>query len=410
METRLSAALNWLFGCGAHHSRAPRSSLAALDFPSRARPHLLLRFLLADFSNQRTHRPQRDSSRHRLPAGGGCGGTRRAILVRALAVLAFSSDHALMLVCWVGPHRLAAGRRQRLAAADTGDLLCLLSVLRERGQDFSSYQSDGMLLEAGFISLFFAPPGIRPALGRTIRPRAPAISSAVGMVSHLFRIGRREACQRRSVVAPFHGHGRLLPEWSAAQLDRMVRAAFAALVSRRHRFLHLCCWNWGSVADVSSAPLSHRSFLHPHPFQIGIILTANYAFLNYIVLSLGIPAAGRPRSSRWILPRKAFCACRRIAVADLPKTSPRRFAGSHSAVDNRRELRSTIGERERLENLRRATAPFRILIAPSASDSFSTSPPTELLLIFVRDIPLPRIPFASWNRFASPISTAFSPS
>src|SRR4051812_18143061 len=32
-------------------------------------------------------------------------------------------------------------------------------------QDFSSYQSDGMLLEAGFLSIFFAPRGIRPGLG-----------------------------------------------------------------------------------------------------------------------------------------------------------------------------------------------------------------------------------------------------
>ncbi len=32
-------------------------------------------------------------------------------------------------------------------------------------QDFSSYQSDGMLLEAGFISIWFAPRGIRPGLG-----------------------------------------------------------------------------------------------------------------------------------------------------------------------------------------------------------------------------------------------------
>ena len=32
-------------------------------------------------------------------------------------------------------------------------------------QDFSGYQSDGMLLEAGFLALFFAPPGLRPGLG-----------------------------------------------------------------------------------------------------------------------------------------------------------------------------------------------------------------------------------------------------
>src|SRR4029078_8310228 len=37
-------------------------------------------------------------------------------------------------------------------------------------QEFSSYQSDGMLLEAGFLSLFFAPRGILPGLGATYPP------------------------------------------------------------------------------------------------------------------------------------------------------------------------------------------------------------------------------------------------
>src|ERR1700676_1049164 len=46
-------------------------------------------------------------------------------------------------------------------------LVCLvafvsfISVLRP----FSSYQSDGMLAEAAFLGLFFAPPGLRPGLG-----------------------------------------------------------------------------------------------------------------------------------------------------------------------------------------------------------------------------------------------------
>jgi len=43
--------------------------------------------------------------------------------------------------------------------------VCFLSFV-SAAQDFSGYQSDGMLLEAGFISLFFAPPGLRPGLGR----------------------------------------------------------------------------------------------------------------------------------------------------------------------------------------------------------------------------------------------------
>ena len=40
-------------------------------------------------------------------------------------------------------------------------------------QDFASYQSDGMLLEAGFLSLFLAPRGARPGLGGT-GPPSPA--------------------------------------------------------------------------------------------------------------------------------------------------------------------------------------------------------------------------------------------
>ena len=43
--------------------------------------------------------------------------------------------------------------------------VCFLSFVAA-AQDFSGYQSDGMLLEAGFISLFFAPAGLRPGLAK----------------------------------------------------------------------------------------------------------------------------------------------------------------------------------------------------------------------------------------------------
>ena len=42
-------------------------------------------------------------------------------------------------------------------------------------QDFSSYQSDGMLLEAGFLSFFLAPRGIRPGLGGDDPPSRAAL-------------------------------------------------------------------------------------------------------------------------------------------------------------------------------------------------------------------------------------------
>ena len=47
--------------------------------------------------------------------------------------------------------------------------VCFLSFVAA-AQDFSGYQSDGMLLEAGFIAMFFAPAGFLPGLGRRAPP------------------------------------------------------------------------------------------------------------------------------------------------------------------------------------------------------------------------------------------------
>jgi lipase maturation factor 1 len=51
-------------------------------------------------------------------------------------------------------------------------LLCFIGFLSFVGaaQDFANYQSDGMLLEAGFISIFLAPGGLLPGWGATSPP------------------------------------------------------------------------------------------------------------------------------------------------------------------------------------------------------------------------------------------------
>ena len=76
-----------------------------------------------------------------------------------------AGNHALMLITWVGLIASVAvifNLWPRLSL--TICLVCFLSFVAA-AQDFSGFQSDGMLLEAGFISLFFAPPGLRPGLG-----------------------------------------------------------------------------------------------------------------------------------------------------------------------------------------------------------------------------------------------------
>src|SRR5580658_4909760 len=70
-----------------------------------------------------------------------------------------SGPHVLTALCWVG---MAASLLLLLNVWPRATLLicfvCFLSFV-SAAQDFSGYQSDGMLLEAGFISLFFAPSG-----------------------------------------------------------------------------------------------------------------------------------------------------------------------------------------------------------------------------------------------------------
>ena len=76
----------------------------------------------------------------------------------------------LMAICWIG---ILASVLLVLNVWPRGMLfvcfVCFLSFVAA-AQDFSGYQSDGMLLEAGFISLFFAPAGFWPGLGRSSPP------------------------------------------------------------------------------------------------------------------------------------------------------------------------------------------------------------------------------------------------
>jgi hypothetical protein len=52
--------------------------------------------------------------------------------------------------------------------------VCFLSFV-SAAQDFSGYQSDGMLLEAGFIALFFTPRGFRPGFAPASAPSRAAL-------------------------------------------------------------------------------------------------------------------------------------------------------------------------------------------------------------------------------------------
>jgi hypothetical protein len=84
----------------------------------------------------------------------------------APTLLWFSSSNAmLMALCWIGLIASVAALLNlwpRLSFFIS--FVCYLSFVAA-ASDFSGYQSDGMLLEAGFIALFFCPSGLLPGWG-----------------------------------------------------------------------------------------------------------------------------------------------------------------------------------------------------------------------------------------------------
>ncbi len=219
-----------------------------------------------------------------------------------------SSDLALKLMCWVG---MAAAILLVLNLWPRAMLLvCFLSYLSFIAalQDFSSYQSDGMLLEAGFIALFFAAPGLRPGLGRG---HPPSRASFFLLQWEWFRIYFESGCvkllggdpQWRHFTAmdQYYQNGPL-PTWIGWYVQHLPHGFHAFTVGLTFAvelgFVFLMFAPWRRLRVLC--------FLIVTPFEIGIILTANYTFLNYLVLSLGFlllddGALARPRSAaKWL--------------------------------------------------------------------------------------------------------------
>jgi hypothetical protein len=168
--------------------------------------------------------------------------------------------------------------------------VCLVLFLSfiSAAQDFSSYQSDGMLLEAGFISLFFAPRGLWPGLGAG---SPPSRASLFLLRWEWFRIYFESGVvkllsgdeQWRTLTAMDHYYETgPLPTWIgwyAHQLPHGFHAASALFTLVLELGLVWLAW--------LPRPFRLACFWIVTVLQAGIILSANYAFLNYLVLVLG---------------------------------------------------------------------------------------------------------------------------
>jgi hypothetical protein len=172
------------------------------------------------------------------------------------------------------------------AALSTLFFLSFVSTL----QDFSSYQSDGMLLEAGTLAIFFAPRGLWPGLGAT---DPPSRASLFMLQWEWFRIYFESGVvklasgdpQWRSLTAMDHYYENgPLPTWIGWYAQQELTHGFHAATALATLVIEL------GLVWLLFLPRRFRlaCFLIVTPLQIGIILTANYAFLNYLVLALGV--------------------------------------------------------------------------------------------------------------------------
>jgi hypothetical protein len=200
-----------------------------------------------------------------------------------------SGNHALMAISWVG---LIASVMLVLNFWPRGMIaVCLVMFLSfvAAAQEFSSYQSDGMLLEAAFISLFFAPRGWRPGLGDDHPPSRASLFLLhwewfrIYFESGIVKVASHDP-QWRSLTALDHYYENgPLPDWIGWYAQQLPHG-FQASVTLATLIIEL------GLVWMLFLPRRLRllCFLVVTPFQIGIILTANLAFLNYLVFSLGV--------------------------------------------------------------------------------------------------------------------------
>ena len=199
-----------------------------------------------------------------------------------------TSSHMLMAVTWIG---IAASVAAFLNLWPRFNFficfVCFLSFVSSSGE-FSSYQSDGMLLEAGFLSLFFAPRGILPGWGINHPPSRACLFLLqwewfrIYFESGMVKLLSGDPQWRGLTAMDEYYQNGPLPTWIGWYVEHLPHWFHAASAAGT-LVLELC------LVFMLFFPRRVRliCFFIVTPWEVGIIVTANYTFLNYLVLSLG---------------------------------------------------------------------------------------------------------------------------
>ena len=200
-----------------------------------------------------------------------------------------SSDHTLIAICWAG---LLASILLTLNILPRAMLLisflCFLSFVSS-ASEFSGYQSDSMLLEAGFISIFLAPPGFRPRLALS----SPPIRAAIFLLlwewfriyfeSGVVKLASGDPQWRHFTAMDEYYQNGPLPTWIGWYIQHLPHWFHAATAFGTLALELVLVWMLFLPRRIRILCFFIVTF-----WQVGVILSANYTFLNYLVLALGI--------------------------------------------------------------------------------------------------------------------------
>ncbi len=296
-----------------------------------------------------------------------------------------AGNGALMTLCWVG---LAASLLVTLNLWPRASLLicflCFVSFVSV-ARDFSGYQSDGMLLEAGFIALFFAPPGLRPGLGAGNPPSRASLFLLqwewfrIYFESGVAKIGSGDLAWRQFTAMDDYYQNGPLPTWLGWYVQHLPHWFHASATAYTLVVELLIVW-------MLFLPRRFRiaCFFIVTPFEISIIATANYTFLNYLVLLLGVLLLD-DRFLEWILPLRV-----REWIRGKSAVAAAGASGSAAVAPERTSFRAEWRER---------FTPLRRLFAGACLGLVFYSTTALLLWMFMPGLPLPAAPVQALEPF-----------
>lgn len=311
-----------------------------------------------------------------------------------------SGNHMLMTLMWAG---LIASvllvvnvwPRAMLVVC----FLCYLSFVGA-AQEFANYQSDGMLLEAGFISLFLAPPGLLPGWGAERPPMRAAILLLlwewfrIYFESGVVKLASGDPTWRNLTAMYEYYQNGPLPTWVGWYAEQMLPLGFQKVAAGATLAMELVLvWlaflprRWRIACGVIVTV-----------WQACVIVTANYTFLNYLVLVLGVLLLD-DRVLRRFVPERWRGGLGETAHSPTLREIVETESAPALSVTSTDAERASMMEPAFPTEPSRRFASLRLAAAGIFLTWIAYSTTVPLLRMFWRGVPLPSAPIAALEPF-----------